>query len=558
VKLVFNVVHLTVDSVVACLIFRLATAPGGLLSGREVGATLLATSASILVGVICVVAAISLAEGELQLRMFPRVLSLGLIGTLTNASLALVAVATIRTQSWATWLLVVPSAMLIFAYRAYNTQRQQHRRLQDLNEATRAVQESREIEPAMLALLERARTMFRAEIAEIMLLPTDDNPALRTTLGPGDHSEVLVQVELDPREGVWARVSSEQQGVLLSKPIRNERLRQHFEARSMRDIIVAPLRAEDGIAGVMLVANRLGEVTTFDSQDLELFEMLANHASVSLQNARLMSQLQESLVSLTELNRMKDDFVATVSHELRTPLTSIQGSVKTILRMTEDEVTREQLLQVIDRQGDRLRMLIEDLLLVSKVESQALPMLNNVDVSTIVSNVTETLQGRLGKRELTVEVQPGLRSAFAHEETVHRILCNLIENAIKYSPDGTPVSLRAEVVDGSVVFAVEDHGYGVEPEHHEVIFDRFYQVDQSLTRRAGGAGLGLYICRRLAERMGAHVWLERSAPGVGSVFCLRVPAAQAPALNIDRSPAGSHGMGENVRELAPRFNRARA
>ncbi len=96
--------------------------------------------------------------------------------------------------------------------------------------------------------------------------------------------------------------------------------------------MVAPLFGEDEVVGTMLVGNRFGEVSTFDAEDLKLFETLANHASVSLENARLVGRLEESLAHLTEMNRVKDDFVASVSHELRTPLTSILGYAKTLLR----------------------------------------------------------------------------------------------------------------------------------------------------------------------------------------------------------------------------------
>ena len=123
----------------------------------------------------------------------------------------------------------------------------------------------------------------------------------------------MTPVEFDPTEGVWARVASEDVAVLVARPITNDRLRKHFAERNMRDAMVAPLHGEGTVIGTMTVGNRLGEVTTFNSEDLKLFETLANHASVSVQNARLIEQLEESLAHLTEMNRLKDDFVAAVS-----------------------------------------------------------------------------------------------------------------------------------------------------------------------------------------------------------------------------------------------------
>ena len=150
--------------------------------------------------------------------------------------------------------------------------------------------------------------------------------------------------------------------------------------------MVAPLFGEDEVVGTMIVGNRLGDVSTFDAEDLKLFETLANHASVSLENARLVGRLEESLAHLTEMNRLKDDFVASVSHELRTPLTSILGYVKTLLRPDVDfkESEEHQFLQTIERQGERLRVLIEDLLEVSRLESKEVrPVLSTISLPTL-------------------------------------------------------------------------------------------------------------------------------------------------------------------------------
>ena len=535
VKLAFNLTHLMLDTTIAVAVFDAVARRGhGLLSMREGIGAFLATGAAIVVGVLSVVIVISLAEGRLQTKMLPRVLGLGLIGTITNTSLALVGVSTIRTQSSAGWMLIVPAVTLMFAYRAYNRQRQQHTTLEQLNEAARAVQLSREIEPAMMALLERARTMFRADAAWITLLPVGDAPAMRTMLGPGDRVDVMMPVELDPTEGIWARVCSEEIGVLLPRPIRSDRLREYFAAMDIRDVMAIPIHAEQRVVGLMAVGNRLGDVSTFTHEDLKLFETLGNHASVSLENARLVSQLQESLVRLTELNRMKDEFVATVSHELRTPLTSIAGSVKTIMRLEgTDRAQDRQFLEIIDRQSERLRMLIEDLLLVSKIESQVLqPLPERVDVRPMIERVTEMFTTRLGQRRLVLEIEDKLPPLYADEESLHRILTNLVDNAIKYAPDGTPIEIGARLDHDAIQLWVEDQGYGVDAEQKDAIFERFYQADQSLTRRVGGAGLGLYICRKLAERIGAHLWLDSSAPGEGSRFCLRVARAPVEVTDI--------------------------
>jgi diguanylate cyclase (GGDEF)-like protein len=140
--------------------------------------------------------------------------------------------------------------------------------------------------------------MFRAEVAEILLFPPNENePALRTLLAPDGSVEIMKPVELDPLEGVWARVASEGQAVLLSRPIENPRLHAYYESIGIRDAMVAPLHGETRVMGTIMIGNRMGDVSTFDDEDIKLFETLANHASVSLERGRL----EESVAKLTEL-----------------------------------------------------------------------------------------------------------------------------------------------------------------------------------------------------------------------------------------------------------------
>ena len=179
------------------------------------------------------------------------------------------------------WLMLAPVIVVFFAYRGYSRQRQKHEGLEFLYASTRKLQRADTTDEAVKVLLEEARTMFRAEIAWLTFFGNQDTAPRRMILGPGDRVEVIDPVHLDPREGVWARVAAESQAVLLTRPIRNERLRTYFERQGIRDAMVAPIFGDAGVAGTILVGNRLGDVGSFDEEDLRLFETLANHASVS-------------------------------------------------------------------------------------------------------------------------------------------------------------------------------------------------------------------------------------------------------------------------------------
>lgn len=526
-KLVFNTSHYVLEVCVACLIFFALVPRADALGLLGWVAAIAASFAASYLSVLMVAVAISLSEGSLRLDTLPKGLTYATVATSTTSCLALLGATVMWFRPEAAVLLVVPAALLFVAYRAYLDQLDKRESVEFLYESTRMTQSHLEVDAAVGALLRQARDMFRAEVAQVVLFGEEEPlVAHRTALGAGHTEGVMEEVTLDPRDGIWARVASEGRAVLLARPILNERLKQHFAEQGVaKDAMVAPLFAGEKVIGTLMVGDRLGDVSTFDPEDLKLFETLANHASVSLDNARLVGRLRESLAHLTEMNRLKDDFVAAVSHELRTPLTSIQGYVKTLLRPDVDfsDEQRQSFLEAVDRQSSRLRSLIEDLLVVSRLEGQVLPP---VSERAAIGDVVETVVTELGHRSEGRRVELDLAADLPVVETdagkVHQIVSNLLENAFKYSPEGTPVEVEARREGDGVTVSVVDHGEGVPLEARDRIFDRFYQVDQSSTRPAGGTGLGLYICKRLAESLGARVWLERTGP-TGSTFSLWLP-----------------------------------
>ncbi len=543
-KLAFNVSLIAATTAVSIVVFRLIARPGSPISVTEGAAGLIAGLAFSLVGVLMVLTAIRLVEGSFPSHRARLVLGLGAGMSFTNASLGILTVAAIRIDPKVAVLWAVPAIALYFAYRAYIGERQQHEHIGGLYDSTRALQRTLRVEATAEEVLRQARTMFRAETASLALFSDAQAEPATFTLGLDEELSVSSTATLDPTQGVWARAVSDGEPVLVPRPIRNERLRVHFEAQGIRDAVVVPLFVEERVAGTLLIANRLGDVATFGQEDVTLLKTLANHAASALENARLVSELQNALERQTELNRLKDEFVATVSHELRTPLTSIQGFVKTLTRpdMAYSQEEQRSFLEIVERQSERLRTLIEDLLLVSRIEQhQIRPAPAPVNVDTTLQHLAQGFALRASDHRLSVQVAQPLPALQSDEEGINRIVSNLIENAIKYSPAGTAVSLEASSSEGGVLITVRDEGIGIPQAAQEHIFERFFQVDQTNTRQTGGAGLGLYICARLAQEIGARLWLERSAPGAGSTFCLWLPprpgngasdgdGPQAPAL----------------------------
>ena len=538
-KFAFNMSHFAVGTALAAVVFHAIVGDVYPIGPRGWIATLAGTLIASFGSALAIVGAIALSDGS-RPDDFGRSLRMLVVVTTTNTSIALAAVTVLWLEPVAVWLLIIPIALMFLAYRAYTSQRKKHESLEFLYESTRMLNRSLQVEAASSALLGQARRMFRAEVASITLFPAaDGEPSLRSTLGPGAVEESLVPLQLDPTEGVWARVASEREAVLFARPIRNERIRTHFESRDIRDAMVAPLFGEDEVVGTMLVGNHIGDVGTFDAEDLKLFETLANHASVSLENARLVGRLEESLAHLTEMNRLKDDFVASVSHELRTPLTSILGFSKTLLRPNVTFAAEEerQFLETIERQAERLRLLIEDLLEVARLESQEVgPVVTTVSLPHLARQIVEEGRQR-SDHLLDLDFEEGMPLVKTDESKVYEILSNLLDNALKYSPEESRITVRGQRQSDGVLVSVLDEGRGIPKELHGKVFERFYQADQSSTRAVGGTGLGLYICRKMADVIGGRLWLERSDRR-GSIFCLWIPSSPPLGRNNARNITG--------------------
>lgn len=255
-------------------------------------------------------------------------------------------------------------------------------------------------------------------------------------------------------------------------------------------------------------------------------------ATTSLENSSLVSRLESALEQEKELSRLKDDFVAVVSHELRTPLTSIQGYVKTLLQLGTDlgEEQHRSFLEAADRQGDRLRRLIEQLLTVARLESNVEPLSPApVSLPELARAVIEEVGPAIQGHTFDLLFDEALPLPVTDEEKVRHILSNLVENALKYSPPDTRVTIRGRQEDDGVVVSVQDEGRGIPAEAHERVFDRFFQVDGSSTRAVGGIGLGLYICKEMSLALGARLRLDMST-SEGSTFSLWLPLRPDPAV----------------------------
>ena len=236
--------------------------------------------------------------------------------------------------------------------------------------------------------------------------------------------------------------------------------------------------------------------------------------------------------NLTEerrLDELKTDFVATVSHELRTPLAAVHGAAMTLQQRGSSlsRSDRAELLGLIYEQSDRLARLIDDILVAGQLDSGRLDVAReSFDAVELVREVLAELPPRL-LAGVSIDIDsPGwLPRVQGDSGKARQVLTNLIENAVKYSPDGGRIAVGLSQSAGRARFSVTDEGIGIPAGEQDRIFEKFYRVDPSMRRGIGGTGLGLYICRELIRHMQGRLWVA-SRPGGGSTFSFELPLAE--------------------------------
>lgn len=241
------------------------------------------------------------------------------------------------------------------------------------------------------------------------------------------------------------------------------------------------------------------------------------------------------ITELRRLEKIRKDFVANVSHELRTPLTSIKGYVEALLDgATDDPVASKNFLDIILKQSDRLNLIIEDLLELSKIESGRVSLKEEpLELQTLVERTLSMVKPMADKKRhhLITAIMPSLPSVAGDEGRLAQVLTNLLDNAIKYTPAGGTITVSAALAPSSeasqrpvnaIDLSVSDTGMGIPEQDRPRVFERFYRVDKARSRELGGTGLGLAIVKHIVEGHGGHVWVEANHPQ-GSRFVVRLP-----------------------------------
>jgi signal transduction histidine kinase len=302
-------------------------------------------------------------------------------------------------------------------------------------------------------------------------------------------------------------------------PVRGPLLQAGYRA-----LLGVPLLREEQIIGVLgIIRKSPGE---FAPGILRLLTTFATQSALAIQNARLFREIADKSLQLEAASRHKSEFLANMSHELRTPLNAIIGFSEILTERMFGELNnkQEEYLKDIYASGQHLLSLINDILDLSKIEAGRMELeLTDFDLPQAITNALTLVRGRAERHSIVLHlaVDERLGSIRGDERKIKQVLLNLLSNALKFTPEGGRVDVRASVVDAMAEVSVTDTGVGIAPEDQEAVFEEFRQVGTA-DKKVEGTGLGLTLSRKFIELHGGRIWVE-SQVGVGSTFTFTLP-----------------------------------
>lgn len=396
-------------------------------------------------------------------------------------------------------------------------------RVRELNmilRAGRAVASTLSLEDVLELILHSAKELLGATEGSVMLFD-EQKETLRIAASVG-LSRDATQREIAIGEGVAGWVAEFREPVVLSGDVKDPRFRRFIpKDRQVRSAMSAPLYARAEAVGVLNVSVSTGD-RDYTEHDLRALTVFAEHAAIAINNARLYQSEREASTKLAELDERRREFLAVVTHDLKSPLTSILGYVKLLLDAQDggsaDEI--RQFAGIIERQGQRMLDMIEQLVVATGVNEGA-PVLSRepIDLRSILDQQIDAFGAVLGTRTLEIDVPEELPIVYGDPSAVEHILGNLLDNAVKYSPEGAEVEVRIENDEKELFVTVADRGPGIPEEVLPRIFERYRRGE--VHADGGSVGLGLFIVRSLTQGHGGRVWAEnRDGGGTKVTFTL--------------------------------------
>jgi len=403
-----------------------------------------------------------------------------------------------------------------------------------------AVSTAPDLDVRLEAIAHHARQLMDAEGCTVFRLDTQSK-TLRPLISLDPMSDRMMAIHIPVGTDITGRVVQSKQGEIANKASSSS------QANKQENVLAVPLQVSDHIIGAMTVHRHTRE---FVSHDLELLTMFASQAAVAIENAELYQQLKERAESLQiayrnleEADKIKDEMIQNISHELRTPLTFVIGYLGLVVDGDLGPLTQQQQdsLKLVYNKAQALTRMVNDIITLQTIRI-ARPELQPVDIVALAQQALNVIQPTAKRAHINL-IEDQLPSkpirVSGEPARITQVFDNLFGNAIKFSPNGGSITVHIiEERPDQVRVEIQDTGIGIPPDKLEKVFERFYQVDGTATRRFGGVGMGLSICREIIKALGGHIWAESPTSGDhGSTFCFTLQKASDEQLYDNSDPA---------------------
>lgn len=412
---------------------------------------------------------------------------------------------------------------LVFENRKLMNELEHHNRITNtLLSISQAVTQTLDLQKIIDSALKKVTECTGLE-ACFIYLRDKDKLKLKGHHGLSPRTAMSIPLELNTNSGIYSNLI-EQSGPIVIDDLKRAkeadfRFLNEFGYRSFAGVPLTILGENIGMLGIATDFNQ-----SFSPNNLELLTGIGREIAIAVRNAQLYEDAS-SAKALRELDTMRTEFLANVSHELRTPLAVIKGSANSLLQpdVIFDEQTRREFLISIDKDADTLTRLVDDLLMISRLEANALEVRKKpFYLCDVITAIKDRLDNLTIKHHLRIDIADDLPKINIDEGRISEVLTNLVENAVKFSEDDTNIYIRAVLKHKEVIVSVSDEGIGIRPELHQKIFERFFQGDGRKAGRRKGTGLGLAICKGIIEAHGGKITVE-SKPGHGAKFSFNLP-----------------------------------
>lgn len=399
--------------------------------------------------------------------------------------------------------------------------------LERLLEIGRNLSAMLEIEPLLQTIIDVAADLTYSQEASILLYDEEHNN-LEFVAAPWFKQAKLSEIRVPLENSIAGHVYTYGEHVLVQDTASDQRIYRNVDQETdfiTSSILAVPMVFKGTITGVLTAVNKLSDMA-YTEEDTTILKTLASQATIAIQNANLLEETKRAYEELSELDRMKTDFIAITSHELRTPLGLILGHSTFLQEIISDDLKPQ--MDVIVRNAMRLKGVIEDLSKVNNFASgQARLILSDVKLQETIEDVISKLENLTDEKKLKFSISLPEKD-FAVQGDLEKIsiaLHHILHNAISFSHEGGEITILGERLPDFVKIDIIDQGVGIPEKDLERIFDRFYQIESHMTRRHGGMGLGLSVAKNMIDIHKGSINVV-SEEGNGSTFSVILPVEQ--------------------------------